>query len=982
MNPLCTNNRGAVSPPVAVRSGRARDGFALLITLMLLALAVLLLLSLATLTRIETMTAANAQRAADARQNALLALHMAVGQLQRFAGADQRVTARADLLPESVGNPYWTGIWDAASTSRVPLAWLVSGNESDPLALTPDLPPVADPAVGNESVWLVHTPAGAAAQRIKLERRPLSAAGLPGFAGARVVGHYAWWVGDEGIKAKFNLTNPYAGAAIGSTENQRQFMSAQQFGLEQLADGFAAYASAKGGTAAGAALRGSLGRILTPEQIVYADSSFNLTTLRDRFHDVTTYSLGVLANVQAGGLRRDLTRGFAMGATVRDGLVFPGGPGWALVRSYYQLRPALVNGGWQIPPRADAPGQHGVHPLVVLAQIVWGGDRVGGKFRLLFRPMVVLGNPYSVALTPADYRLVWRQDGAIELRNPPGAAGAPAVSNMPAQWLGEDLSLLIPQAEFLPGEARVFTLPASGGRQVPYPRGAGLTLTAGYSDASCAFVDLPAAADPTAPEMQVRVAGAPAGFAFSFGDGTYLQEVTGCAANAPDCSGAMPFLGAPVRVGLRLSDSTRNAPNDTHGLRWLASFNLRAPEIGPFSAWGRNPQYDAATPRGGDDTTILSGNDIFWGPSHRASDGGQRFATLFDLPCADLHSLAQLQHANLQPASAGPGCTVGQSYADPHTPDGTPDFNHLLNQALWDGYFFSTLSGGSGALPATLPNRRMVYYSQGSGPPDPAAVRNYDTAAAHLLIEGPFNINSTSVPAWQALFASLNGQSLAWTDPGTGTVHTETVASAFLRNPVVNGGARDGWRGYRALSAAEVQRLAAAVVDGIRAHGPFCSLAEFVNRPLTGSSESARLCGVLQLALDSTVNPPPSLAPASGLPAIAGPSLSLAWPAASQGHVSTLASGWLSQADVLAVLGPVLTARSDTFLVRAYGDAANPATGVVEGRAWCEAVVQRVPGYVDPADPPEAAAGLRETNRIYGRRFQIVRFRWLSATEV
>jgi hypothetical protein len=98
--------------------------------------------------------------------------------------------------------------------------------------------------------------------------------------------------------------------------------------------------------------------------------------------------------------------------------------------------------------------------------------------------------------------------------------------------------------------------------------------------------------------------------------------------------------------------------------------------------------------------------------------------------------------------------------------------------------------------------------------------------------------------------------------------------------------------------------------------------------------------------------------------------------------VSTLAPGWLSQADVLGVLGPVMAVRSDTFLVRAYGDATNPATGAVEGRAWCEAVVQRVPDYVDAADPPEAAAGLSETNRTYGRRFQIVRFRWLSAAEV
>jgi hypothetical protein len=981
MNPLCSNS-GSALPPIAARLRRLRGGFALLLTVTLLAFAGLLLLSLATLTRIETVTVANARRAAEARQNALLSLHVAIGRLQRFAGADQRVTARADLLPESVGNPYWTGVWDATSASRVPLTWLVSGNENHPLALTPDLPPVADPALDNESVWLLRTPVGGAAQRIKLERQPLSAAGLPGFDGTCVVGHYAWWVGDEGVKARFNLVSSYAGASAGTAENMLEFMSAQQFGLEQLTESFAAYAIAKGKTAAGTALRGHLGRILTPEQIVYADPSFSLAAVRDRFHDLTTCSQGVLANVAAGGLKKDLTRGLEAGAAVPEGPVFSGGPDWALVRSYYQLRPSFVNGGWQIPPRSQSPVQHGVHPVVVLAQIVWGGDRVGGKFRLLFRPLVVLGNPYQVALAPADYRLIWRQDGAIELRTPPGVADGQATSGTPAQLLGEELSLLIPQAGFLPGEARVFTLTASGDHQIPYARGAGLALTAGFSEASSAFVDLATAADPMAMAMQVRVAGGMMGFEFCLGDGTRLQEVAGCAANAPDCAGSMPFLGAPVRVGLRLSDSIRNSPDDVGGSRWLASFNLRAPELGSLASWGRNPQYDAATPRGGDDNTILGGNDVFWGPSHRAADGGQRLAALFDLPGADLHSLAQLQHANLQPVNAGPACTVGHSYADPHTPDGTPDFDYRLNAALWDRFFFSTLPSGSGALPAALPNRRLIYYRPGGLPPESGAARNYDTAAAHLLVDGPFNINSTSVAAWQAALASLNGQSLAWMDPETGTTHLETVASAFLSNPLVNGSASDGWRGYRALSPAEVQRLAAAVVDAIRAHGPFRSLAEFVNRPLTAPAEEARLSGLLQSALDRTVNPPTSLRPAPGLPVNAGPSPALPWPAASRGHVSTLAPGWLSQADLLADLGPVLAARSDTFLVRAYGDAANPATGNIESCAWCEAVVQRVPDYVDAADPPEAVAGLSSTSQTYGRRFQIVRFRWLSASEV
>ena len=982
MNPLCTSACCA-KPLATAPGGRARGGFALLITVTLLAFTVILLLSLATLTRIETAAAANAQRAVEARQNAQLALQVAIGRLQKFGGADQRVTARADLWSASAGNPYWTGVWDATSNSADPLAWLVSGNETNPLALTPDLPPVADPTPDNESAWLLNAAVGSPAQRIKLACQPLHATGLPGFDGPRTVGHYAWWVGDEGVKAKFNLANTYAGAPPGTADNLQQFMSAQQYGLEQLASGFASYVTAKNGTAAGAALRSRLGNILTPEQIVYADSSFSIATVHARFHDLTTWSLGVLANARDGGLKKDLTRGLEAGSSVPGGEVWPGGPAWDLIRSYYQLRPTIVNGRWQIAPRAQSPVQHGVHTVVVLVQIVWGADRAGGRFRLLFRPTIVLANPYNVALAPADYRLVWRQSGSIELRNPPGVADAPSVAGAPALLLGDDPQFLIRQADFLPGEAKVFTLPASSGNLIRYSTGAGIALNAGYSEASCIFADLTAATDPSATAVQVRVSAGSAGFEFLLGDGSRLQNVTDCAANAPDSSGAMPFLGAPVRIGLRLSDSRQNAPDDATGLRWLASFNLRAPDIGALAAWGCNPQYDAATPRAGNANTVLGAADTFWGPSHTAVDGGQRNATLFALPCADLHSLAQLQHANLQPAGAGPGCTVGHSYADPHTPDGTPDFNYSLNAALWDRHFFSTLPGGGGALPATLPNRRLIGYRPGGLPPEPYVVRNYETAAAHLLVDGPFNVNSTSVLAWQALFASLNGQSLVWTDPATGAPTTVSVASAFPRSPVLNGGDADGWRGFRALSATDVNRLAEAVVNGIRAHGPYRSLAEFVNRPLTGQTEESRRCGLLQSALDATVNPPPSLAPAPGLPTAAGPSPGLAWPAASRGHPSTLAPGWLTQADVLGQIGPLLTVRSDTFLVRAYGDATNPATGAVEGRAWCEAVVQRVPDYVDTVDAAEGAAdALSDTNRTYGRRFEIVHFRWLTADEV
>jgi hypothetical protein len=93
--------------------------------------------------------------------------------------------------------------------------------------------------------------------------------------------------------------------------------------------------------------------------------------------------------------------------------------------------------------------------------------------------------------------------------------------------------------------------------------------------------------------------------------------------------------------------------------------------------------------------------------------------------------------------------------------------------------------------------------------------------------------------------------------------------------------------------------------------------------------------------------------------------------------------GCLTQADLLNSLGPVLSTRSDTFVIRAYGDVHNPVTSTVEGRAWCEAVVQRTPDYVNPAaDAAETFPATDNQNQTFGRRFTIVSFRWLSPDDI
>jgi type II secretory pathway component PulK len=90
---------------------KPRAGFALLLTVTLLAFLVVLLIGLAAYTRVETAIAGNTQRQTQARQNALVALNIALGQLQTYAGRDQAVTATAEAVTTTNSTKHYTGVW-------------------------------------------------------------------------------------------------------------------------------------------------------------------------------------------------------------------------------------------------------------------------------------------------------------------------------------------------------------------------------------------------------------------------------------------------------------------------------------------------------------------------------------------------------------------------------------------------------------------------------------------------------------------------------------------------------------------------------------------------------------------------------------------------------------------------------------------------------------------------------------------------------
>ena len=91
-------------------------GFALIIILSLTALLTFLLLSMATFVRVDTGLAETRNYQKLARDNAIYAFRLALSEIQKHVGPDQRITARADLLDENITNPYWIGIWNVDPT--------------------------------------------------------------------------------------------------------------------------------------------------------------------------------------------------------------------------------------------------------------------------------------------------------------------------------------------------------------------------------------------------------------------------------------------------------------------------------------------------------------------------------------------------------------------------------------------------------------------------------------------------------------------------------------------------------------------------------------------------------------------------------------------------------------------------------------------------------------------------------------------------
>jgi Tfp pilus assembly protein PilX len=513
-------------------------------------------------------------------------------------------------------------------------------------------------------------------------------------------------------------------------------------------------------------------------------------------------------------------------------------------------------------------------------------------------------------------------------------------------------------------------------------------------------------------------------------------------------------------------------------LRTFADFNLQATRIRkPIASYNPPPYFAesndnqaqlAVKPPGGETGSAFTRDFALVARWGRSSKSGSEKTILFSVP-AQLSTLGQLQHADLTgddiSSSIGhqPGNAAGNSYATPFVKRGLTaqnrasyelkgapdksgtnsiyptsyyDLSYLLNTALWDSYFFSTVPRSGTSVPE---NPTLVKFnsSDTSGAiKDPTGLE----VAPQLFIDGGFNVNSTDKNAWKVFLASAKHlKHVADSTANTDAAFPRGLEQISSSASPPTGKEADSFSGFRRLTDPQLDALATEIVKQVRLRGPFVSISHFLNRALAPIDNQPALSrsGALQAAIDESGANIAFQGKKSGFTEIdpTEDAVTLGWkngaPRADydgghtgserpsnddyakssadknygtvasifadrellsdstlkpeQGFRSTGIPGWLTQADVLQVIGASITARSDTFRIRAFGEALD-ATGKSTAKAYCEAVIQRNPNYVDPSNPPTArdsvATPLSNINKIHGRQYQIVSFRWLSAQEI
>ncbi len=1019
----------------AKRKFKERKGFALILVFSLASIILLLGLSLVSLTQVETASSRYDQGLRVARANARLALEMAIGDLQELAGPDQRITATADgrraggtigdsfndvTDPATTGvyQPFWTGVWNN-NNSNDNAVWLVTR----PLDATYTLDSgvqVADPFVSNlgstnDIVKLVG--AGSAKPQpgdnqsyydVYVPKDLVASDNIVGLATSdeATVGHYAYWVGDNGVKTSYLLQDsvpevlhePYGSNPLeqrrlrqmmvhrNHLEVDGTFVDVDDATISSIISEFALREEKDGDIS-------NLGMGL---------GSYTQNDVYRRFHDFSGISKGLLVDTVNGGLKEDLSNIHSVntGDTDLDALVNSHLMPYLNVDAFAPALPTDLTRSYVIGPKVIETGSGDARPTIAplitefqllvkisVPELGIGAAEperrksiVNGQFGV----SVELWNPYTSRLQGADLR--------ISIENPSSSGlevhyydnyvldDPPTVTNAVAGFGLEDVMNNVSEFHldasgswWESGEVKVFSGaydPVNG--ILNLNSSASIPVGSSYdylidelpefesSDEIYGSDRLSLDGPVWSPELTLRTSSGDVLSSFSL-SGISFNEMKSSptVANAvaqphlsykfklrdPDVN----WMNYDPRVGLITSGVVMDSFDDPNP----PPLNYIAASMAFFEYPGSNFSFNSTV-----DSSIY---DLLG----FTSDGTvKNNIPLFELPRQELLSLGSLQFAEFP---SGVRNHLGMSTLPPNPSDSIND--------VFDRFFLSTvpqLSATSWSVGNPLPNPRMEVTTGSSK----AELQEIDSAK-HLFLNGAFNLNSTSVEAWASLLQGIRLGTWVYDDPAGSsplagqdelTLTDEAQLFRFSQS------AEETWRGdytgsatfdaildpiredfrkgLRSFSKADVESLAIEIVRNIRSRrqaaagsvGPLVSLQDFVD---AGIIESAILNAGINVGFTEG------------------------------------SSNYLTQQDVLTAIAPFLSARSDTFLIRAYGDSVNPFDSTqVLARAYCEAIVQRVhekhptESNADPMVETDNSAGS------YGRIFKVIAFRWMTGDEI
>jgi hypothetical protein len=422
------------------------------------------------------------------------------------------------------------------------------------------------------------------------------------------------------------------------------------------------------------------------------------------------------------------------------------------------------------------------------------------------------------------------------------------------------------------------------------------------------------------------------------------------------------------------------------------------------------------------------GSDGFasYGPSFVSADGFSKIL-LYDLPrhpivsIGDFKNLVFSWNEDTSPRPIGaswPSGTISDLETD-FVPVGRGssalsigagcDTSYHYNDTLFDSYFLSGIPSKDRDLIVTFPyqqpltddyvtegspiaNTQLVYHKE----PTATEIREktvsesgieadaFEAAASHLLIDTPFNVNSTSSIAWQAVLSGFRNQRIEGIDSGKSKSYTDD-GTPYVDHFVPSGKKDDLYAGHRRLNDEQLNNLSENIVKEIRERGVAKSLGGFINRDLAGKDNNLKMSRIDEAIVNAEINSSSetvaTIIRQGDIYPLDEPGYKPAAHAFGNSIVKETGAGlpgYFKQQDILRPLAPVMTTRGDTFVIRAYGETVDPITKSVTGRAWCEVTLQRTPDYLNKETPAWTFPPTDVISSKFGRSFSIIKFRWLN----